>query len=608
MTCSRRRIVAALGLSTCLFAAAAHPTAAAPLVFQGDPVSPSTGEPWIVLPGGPLVDWGEDEKWGTDDDVVDTGIVGDVDVVVRSGGTWAAGAPALPAPWPGVAAAPEVVAGGAVVSGAGSEATVQVVLSDGAASPPAGHPLLAHDLDGRGTVVLAYPDLDGDGILGPTAADGSMDDGVEAQEALQLVGRRLGVLEGGVASGSLATSLAAPASTGGLGLVLAAGVITGAAPPLYDDAGWIATLLPAMWPLDTRRIIGNNPRPPDPLALYDLEVEPERMFRPAPGHPVLGTPYAIPLDGSSVTNDLLRSVSGPALAVAFARPVDAASFVADPMKVLRPIAGVDGARAVVESVDSLSLRDGTRRRTILAYPADLLGNSADPPPGGIEVQLEASTGLRIVTPDEDGDPRHEALAFAAPSAVRVKLAEQAAHDGGRTATLVALVGGAPAAGLTVALDGRGSVAPGPIATSRVKLKRGAPAGAHRLVLRTTLDVDPATFDPGNQPLTLVLRDMRGGAYQRTIPAGSLVWNAAGTALRFGEPSGAPGRIRSLVLRRVAGTTSRWRLETRAVGLDLGTIDAGPVALDQRVVVGSARFGATLACAPATAAGTLACAR
>lgn len=599
-----RGILLALALATSIGAGAVS-AVAAPLVFQGDPVNPDTGDPWIVLPGLPLVDWGEDEKWRTDDDIVDTGIVGDVDVVVRSGGSYASGAAFRP-PWAGPAVAPEVIAGGLVLADEGTEGVVQVILSDGAASPAAGNPLLASDLDGRGVVVVAYPDLDGDGIIGPTASDGSADDAVEAQEAVQLAGRRLAVLNGGIATGTLATSLGAPASAGGLGVLLAAGVITGATPPVYDDAGWIATRMPAMWPPENRRIIGNNPRPPDPTALYDLEVELERMLRPAPSHPQLGTAYAIPLDGSSVTNDVVRSVSGPGTAVAFARAVNAASFVADELRVLRPIVGSDGARAVVESVDTLSLRNAPAPRGVLLYPADVLGNAADPA-AGLVTRLEATAGLRIVSPDTDGDPRHESIAFTAPDAVRVTLAEASSHDGGPTATLVAEIAGVPTAGLSVVLDGRGSTAPGPLASSTVKLKRAAAAGSHRLVMRSVLEADPLSFDPASQALTLVLRDMLGGTYQRTVAAGALVPNDTSTVFRFKDPLGTPGRIQSLVLRRVDGTAARWRLVVQARALDLGAIATNATAVDQRIRLGTTTFGATLPCAPG-APGTLACAR
>src|SRR5581483_5314934 len=315
----------------CSLVASALPAHAIPAVYAGDPTD-AAGRPRIILPGVPLIDWGPDARFGTSDDVVDTSIVGDVDLVVRTGGTFVPGSGVIPAPAASVAGAPQVVAGGLQFPSSGGEVPYDLIVSDGAPSPAAGHALPDPDLDGRGALVVAFADLDGDGFVGPTDDDaaGAADDAVEAQEAAMLVGRRLAVLQSGAASGGLGVSLGLPASAGGLGLVIAGGAVTGAVPPLYDDDGWISTLFPVLWPLDPGHIIGGgNPRPADPFGLVDIEVDYERVFRPAPRNPVLGTPFAIPLDGSSVTNDLVRAISGPAVAVAFARALDPATFVPD---------------------------------------------------------------------------------------------------------------------------------------------------------------------------------------------------------------------------------------------------------------------------------------
>ena len=162
-----------------------------------------------------------------------------------------------------------------------------------------------------------------------------------------------------------------------------------------------------MWPIDPKRIIGGgNARPPDPDGLVDIEVEPGRTFLPALSNPVLGGAYAIPLDGSSISNDLLRAVSGPAEAGSFALPVDPATFVADPLRVLRPLLEPHGGRVVVESTDAITVRDDGpgRGATVLLYPADRLGNAADPTAAGLDVALEVGPGLRIAAPDTDADP------------------------------------------------------------------------------------------------------------------------------------------------------------------------------------------------------------
>ena len=144
------------------------------------------------------------------------------------------------------------------------------------------------------------------------------------------VGRTVGAIAGGVAEGTIATSVGAPPSAGGLGVVLSAGVATGAHAFLFEDGPWISTMAPAMFPLDQPSIIGGEPGEavPDPLGIVDLELEDESVFIPAPDDPMLGSAYAIPLDGSSPTVDLLRSESAPATRAVFAAPIDPATFVA----------------------------------------------------------------------------------------------------------------------------------------------------------------------------------------------------------------------------------------------------------------------------------------
>lgn len=69
-------------------------------------------------------------------------------------------------------------------------------------------------MNGRGVFVLAYADLDGDGFIGPTNADGSADNGIERQEIEVPAGRQVATIINGVAQGGLGVSLGAPGSIG----------------------------------------------------------------------------------------------------------------------------------------------------------------------------------------------------------------------------------------------------------------------------------------------------------------------------------------------------------------------------------------------------------
>jgi hypothetical protein len=577
-------------------------------VFQGDPVNASTGKPWIVLPGLPLVDWGRDEKWRTRDDVINSSIVGDVDVVVRAGGTYVPGSGVIPAPASSVATAPQVAVGGLTLAPAGNEVAYQIVLSDGAASPAAGHPLVTHDLDDRGTVVVAFPDLDGDGVIGPNAADGAVDDRIEEQETQQLAGRRLAVLQNGVASGTLAVSLGAPASSGGLGLLLAAGAITGDDPPLYDDAGWIATRLPLMWPIDPQRIIGGgNAQPPAAGALVDLEIEPERTFLPATSDALLGSAFKIPLDGSSVTNDVVRALSGTAETVAFVRAVDASTFSANPLRVLRPVDAPVGGRVVVETADATSVRDDGPGRvaTVLLHPADRLGNDADPPPGGLDATVEASAGLRIAAPDTDADPTRETLHFASGRAVAVLIDDDGRErDDAAAGTVLATVAGAPSAALRVTIERPGPGAPAALAVASARLGRST--GRGQLTVTAEVTTPPGT-DLAKTDLTVALRSGGAVLYQRTIPAGALLARSSGRRFLYRETAAVAERITSLVLRRDAANPARFHLRMKAKGLDLGRVPASLADAQLSVVVGDERFRALLTCAEGAQASDTVCA-
>ena len=69
--------------------------------------------------------------------------------------------------------------------------------------------------------------VDGDGVIGPTNADGSADNEIERQEALTIIGRQVGLIDSGVGTGNLAVALAAPASAGGLGVVVTGTALAG---------------------------------------------------------------------------------------------------------------------------------------------------------------------------------------------------------------------------------------------------------------------------------------------------------------------------------------------------------------------------------------------
>jgi hypothetical protein len=588
------RLLRGGALCATLLLIAAAPVRAQLAVFDGDPADGVTGAPYSMLPGLPLVLPGPDGKYATMDDVVDTGLTGDVDVVIRTGGTFTGGA--IPQPHAGVASAPVVVAGGQRI-GIGDEATFQVILSDGLPPSVFGNPILTHELDVRGTLVFAYGDLDGDGFVGPRAADGDADLEIERQEVLAPVGRTVGAIASGVATGTIATSVGAPASAGGLGVVLSAGVATGSHPYLFEDGPWISTMAPAMFPLEQAKIVGGEPGQPnpDPLGIVDLELSDSSVFIPRTSDPTLGSRYAIPLDGTSPTVDLLRSESAEATRAVFAVPLDLATFKAGSAHRVLPAVDEHGDRALAEHVTQIALPcDGDASRVSLALmPADPIANPADPPPGGSTVVLQASPLVRIASPDTDGDPSREEISFADAAWVRVELddAGQPLVEPARQHVLV-LQNGVPVEMLRVDLA---AAAPRALDATRTKLVLDAQASRDRLMADATFTADPL-LDLTALPLALRVSDADGTIFERFLPAGALLANADGRVFRFHDPGGAQApMLAHLSIRRALDDPTRHTLKLRVKRLEAGARTVRVPALRVEIAAATALFAADAPC-------------
>jgi hypothetical protein len=599
-----RSLLHAAAVALLLGAAAANAQAQA--VFSGDPIDPGSGQPYTILPGLPLVLPGADGSFNTGDDIINTGLIGDVDLVVRSNHDFAGGT--IPAPAAGIAAAPSVVPGG-LYSGAGTEVDFQAILSDGATTPPAGNAATSADLDARGVFVMAYADLDGDGVIGPWDGDGAADDQLELQEVYTPVGRQVAVLQNGVASGSIGVTLGAPASAGGLGVLLVAGAATGSVAPIYLDGPWIATRLPFMPPIDAEDVVGHGGgiREPNPDELVEIKIDvefaPEDIFLPAPGHPTLASAYAIPTDGSSVTNDVVRSESSAAAGVAIGRAVDPSSYTAAPKRRLFPIVDDGGARLVVQAIDLLVLDDDGpgNGSDLWVYPADLLGNAADPliP---LAVTLEVGPALRISSPDTNGDPRTEDFVFSGPEALPITVDDAGgANDGASGQYLTALVGGVPSTALRADLNGATDPQPTLLAfqVTRSVVKPGKQTGKGVIVVKADYTADPAQLDLANQEVEVTLAAATT-IYSRTIAAGSFAPKGNGHLFKD-DKSVRAGRVVKLLLRD-------GRLKLKVKGLDLDAFDTqeptlthtlriGPTALDSVVPCAANKRGSATMCAP-----------
>lgn len=586
-------LLRAFGAALIVVASWTFPASAQLPVFLDDPVDPNTGVPHTILPGVPLVVPREDDMGG---DLIDPGTIGDVDLVVRTGGTFAGGS--IPLPAAGIGAAPAVIAGGSSY-GPGTEVTFQVIVSDGLPPSASGNPLTGPELNGRGALVLAYADLDGDGFIGPTSIDGNADLEFERQEAFGLLGRRVALLQNGLATGQIAVALGRPASAGGLGVVVSAAAATGATPPLYLDGPWLGTLLPYLPPLDAVGVY-NADGVPRPDLIIELELG--DLFLPDPDHPALGTPFAMRLDGLESTVDLMRSTSGAAVGVEFAHALDPVTFVADALRLVLPVLDPAGSSILVEPVDTLAIvPDGPGNgETVLTFPADLLGNATDPPVGGLTIDFEVDAGLAITAPDGDGDLRRETVTFTTASAIELTIDDTGGPGG--VNRLVALRDGVPTASLRVDLPDGGALDP---METKTRLKyRPKQLARDDVNLKAVFDADLLVLDPATEAVSLTLTADAIAVYTRTFPSGSFTLSKSGRAMKYKDPKTVTAaRVRAFTVVRRKATKPEHKVRFTVKNLDLSSVPAEVTSLTAVLQIGSRTFQAIVPCA-ANKKGTL----
>jgi len=395
-------------------------------VFNGDPVDPATGLAYPMLPGLELALPGPDLRWNTGDESIDTSLTGDVDLVIRVGTVNSAVIPAPSSPLQ------QVSAGGLGADG-GQLLPFTVMASDG--SLP-GNVASSSELDARGVAVFAFADLDGDGIIGPTNSDGSADNTLELQEVWAYAAQQTGSLLAGRSQGTIGLQLGAPASMGGLTVALCAGAYTGVdSNSLFLDGTPLFTAWPFYPPLDPARVVGNgNAPPPDPLRPSHIKFEPGHNWLPPPDHPLVGTPFALPLDGSSVSIDRAVVFSGEAVGAALFVEVDPTAFMPGARNRLKPAPSMDGSsRVLVLPVEMarLAVDGAVSRRTYRLLPVDSLGNVADPPATGLWLTLRASGAVAVHSPDADGDRFHESLVLVSAAGLQVTLDDVGLDGTGR---------------------------------------------------------------------------------------------------------------------------------------------------------------------------------
>jgi len=344
--------------------------------------------------------------------------------------------------------------------------------------------------------VTVFADLDGDGFVGPTNADpdGKLDNARELQEANFPVGRQVAFFENGVARGTVAVRKGAPASAGGLDVVLTAVAFVGPSHPYFffgslPDGPGVATLLPFLPYVAPYQVVPGLGAwgPASPATRLDYVLRP--AFEPPVGDALVGTPFALPTDGSSPTIDRATVYSGSFSRLRFVRASSPAAFSLD-----NEVPLSRGAGGVLwEELNALDLPDDGPgdQRIVHLVPADALDNVTDPPPD-LTAKLVAGPGLLILAPDADNDPTTETISVPSAAGIDVVLDDAGGvGDSSGVSRLTVVAGGYP----TATLDVRFTRATYPQAPA----SPGIPAGA--IVSRPVVSPDIVTAD-GDWTLTV----------------------------------------------------------------------------------------------------------
>jgi len=388
------------------------------IVLPDDPLldfdvfEPFTWNAAEIVPGAPWIRAGRDREIGTQDDRIEADVLGDVDLVLRTGRT----ALAPPIPPPASAGAPASwPAGVAEPFGEGVPIPYVVAPVDAWSGDPLGTlaaPPYWNDLP---ILVLAFADLDGDGVIGVTLLDGDPLDASFEESELDPVARDFAFGAAGVASGALQIGVGGPGARPAR-IALAAAAWAGDFDPQrlgghVPIGPAVMTRLPFVPEMAPERVLEGGdagPPPATPDALVGVEVR--AAYVPEPADPRIGEAFTLRLDGSDATIDAARVRSGAPVRFGAVRAPDPASYVGIPERALRPGLAPGLTPRAVEVLARVGVADdGPGGRTDARIVAlDRLGNVVEPDAPTL-VTLRAIGPLRIAFPDQDGDPALETV-------------------------------------------------------------------------------------------------------------------------------------------------------------------------------------------------------
>jgi len=382
-------------------------------LLHGDRINSATGRVVENVPRTPIVWPGADGTLGTRDDVIAPLPTGDNDLVLRSGITGFTGP--IPAPSARDAGGPLAVA---EPFGGGTPVPFVVSAVDGHQGVEFGVPVVSPSLEGAPVLALAFADLDGDGFVGITHLDGNPFDAEIERAELEPVGRRIALVQGGRASGSLFVSAGGPGAAP-LRVVLGAAAYAGSFDPGFfngavPDGPAVMTRLPFVPRTNPIQAIDAGggallPAHPDSRAAVELGS----AVDPDPSDPRFGEYFTLRTDGSDETIDAAWVSSGAFVRFGLGMRPNPETYHHLVSRPLRPGFDYYGWVVPYEILQHFSLADdGAASVQILrVLPLDRLGNVAERTEPAL-VTLRTGGAVRIVWPDLDGDPTVEILEVA----------------------------------------------------------------------------------------------------------------------------------------------------------------------------------------------------
>jgi len=367
-----------------------------------------------VPPGRPVILAGADGALGTADDTVVPGIVGDLDLVIRAGVTEIHGE--IPAAAAGAVSEPSA-------NGLGSEIDFVVTAVAGWVADPLSAPVFSPSIEGNPLLVAAFADLDSDGRIGPTNADGDPLD-LEVEEAeLDPVAMQMVFVSGGRATGRLRLLAGGPTANP-LRIVLAAAVYSGETQPdffggVVPFGPLLMTAVPFFPAFDPAEMIEggagvNGPEPVDPGRPIGMELVPE--FDADPNDPTWGEAFALRVDGSEASIDVVDAFSGETSRIGIALSARHPNYLQMNRRVVRPGLDANGNPHPYEIAERIYIADDGPASTVEArlVPLDALGSITDLSQMHL-VKLSTGGVVEILSPDLDGDPYSENVVLSTAS-------------------------------------------------------------------------------------------------------------------------------------------------------------------------------------------------